>query len=126
MIRKELLELADRLEAAETLGADLSVQALLALRESFPTEAAEGQIASEIVTSSDAMVEMVNAALPGWYFSIHGRARHTQGAWKCSLRRSDVLDDDEILGTGEARSLSLAMLVAVIRVAALRQGQGKL
>lgn len=120
MIRKELLELADRLETAESLGTDLSLQALLALRESFPTEAAAGHVAADIVTSSDALVEMVNAALPGWHFSIHGRARHTLGAWSCSLRRSDVLDDDEILGTGEARSLSLAILAAVFRVAALR------
>jgi hypothetical protein len=48
---------------------------------------------------------------------MHGRAR-LDGPWRCSLRRSDTRDDDEILGLGEARTLNLAVLAAVVRLAA--------
>ena len=120
MVRKELLELASRIEAASSLDPDLTAAALRGLRAAFPTEAAAERLPADKGISSDGIVELVIAALPGWHFNIHGRARHNPGSWSCSLRRSDVLDDDEILGTGEARSLQQALLAAVIRVAARR------
>ena len=120
MPQKDLLELARRIEAAPVMTADLANAALHALRASFPGEAAAGQVPDTAVYATDAIIALVVAALPGWHFSIHGRARPGVGPWSCTLRRSDVLDDDEILGTGEAPALSQALLVAVLRVAALR------
>lgn len=120
MVRKELLELASKIEAAAVLESDLWAQAVQGLRAAFPAEAAAGHIPDKLGRESDAIIEVVVRALPGWHFNIHGRARHSPGSWSCSLRRSDVLDDDEILGTGEARSLLQAVLAAVIRVAAWR------
>lgn len=120
MVRKELLELASRVEAAGSLDMDLTASTLAGLRAAFPTEAAAGHLPDGMDVSSDEIFELVIRALPGWHFNIHGRARHSPGSWSCSLRRSDVLDDDEILGTGEARSLLQAVLAAVIRVAAWR------
>jgi hypothetical protein len=120
MVRKEFLELASKIEAAGALDLDLRASALRGLRAALPTEAAAGHLPDDLDLSSDAVVEVVIHALPGWHFNIHGRARHSPGSWSCSLRRSDVLDDDEILGTGEARSLHQAVLAAVLRVAAWR------
>ena len=99
---------------------ELTAAALRGLRAAFPVEAAAGRLPDDMAISSDGIVELVIGALPGWHFNIHGRARHSPGSWSCSLRRSDLLDDDEILGTGEARSLHQAVLAAVIRVAAWR------
>lgn len=120
MARKELLELATKIEAVSSIDMDLRAAIARGLREAFPTEAAAGYLTDSLDVSSDGIVEFVNRALPEWHFNIHGRARHSLASWSCSLRRSDVLDDDEILGTGEARSLHQAVLAAVIRVAALR------
>lgn len=120
MHRNELLELADRIEATETLDPALSADVIRGLWSCFPTEAAAGDIPDSLAGSSDAIIGLVNAALPGWHFKIHGRARHSLDAWSCSLRQSDVRDDDEILGTGTAACLSQAILAAVIRVGAWR------
>lgn len=120
MANTELLELADMIEAADTLSPYLAKAALHGLRTSFPDQATAGLLPDSVVTSTDAMVALVVAAMPGWYFSIHGRARPGAESWRCSLRRSDVLDDDEVLGTGEAPGLSQAVAAAVLRVAALR------
>ncbi len=117
MAKKELLDLADRLEAAPDLDGDLAEAAVRGLREAFPGQARAGLIPDGISGSSDLLEALVLSALPGWHFSIHGRARPA-GPWTCSLRRSDVGDDDEVLGTGEARCLSRAILAAVLRVAA--------
>lgn len=118
MTQSEREELAKKVEAASNAVLDLTATVAKALRASFPDAAAAGQIPDNIATSTDAVVALVNAALPGWYLSIHGRARTAAGAWRCSLRRSDVRDDDEMLGVGEAHTLTLAMLAAVLRVAA--------
>ncbi len=107
--------LAKRVEATSYADPGLTAEVAEALRGSFP--AAAGQIPDDIAASTDAIVELVIAALPGWHFSVHGRARPS-GAWRCSLRRSDVRDDDEMLGVGEAQTLALATLAAVLRVAA--------
>ena len=120
MARKALLETAAQVEAAEGLGFEVAADALHGLRAAFPKQETDGHLPEGVVTSTDGLVALVNAALPGWHFSIHGRARPGAGRWTCSLRRSDVLDDDEIVGTGEAVTLSQAVLAAVLRVAAWR------
>lgn len=119
MAKTEVLALAKRVEAAEALDGALAGAVEAALRATFPDQAAAGQIPDGLARSSDLLEALVLAALPGWYFSIHGRAR-AHGPWTCTLRRSDVDDDDEILGTGEACRLSLAMVAAILRVAAYR------
>lgn len=118
MVQQEFQKLAGAVEAADPLGTELAARALAALRTAFPVQAAEGLI-PEGDLSTDALLALVQAALPGWHYKIHGRARPS-GAWSCSLRRSDVLDDDEILGTGDADSLSQALLAAILRIVALR------
>jgi hypothetical protein len=120
MSQKELWDLAEKVESTDGIDAVTASAVVNSLRAVFPAEAAAGHIPDAIATSSDAVVALVVAALPGWHFSIHGRARPAIGPWTCSLRQSDVLDDDEVIGTGEAPSLCQALLAAVVRVAALR------
>ena len=114
----EVEDLAKRVEASSNADRDLRADVARVLRASYPAAASAGQITDEVAASTDAILALVNAALPGWYLSIHGRARKAAGAWRCTLRRSDVRDDDEAIGVGEAHSLNLAILAAVLRVAA--------
>ena len=117
MPQSNLEDLARRVEAASNADLDLPATVASALRASFPAAASAGQIPDDIATSTDAILAQVIATLPGWHFSIHGRAR-ASGEWRCTLRRSDVRDDDEAIGVGEAHTLNLAILAAVLRVAA--------
>jgi hypothetical protein len=119
MAHERLLELAKKVEAAAEMTAALAADATLGLRTGFPDAATAGLIHEDAVRSTDELLTLVKEALPGWHYSMHGRAR-AAGAWTCSLRRSDVLDDDEILGIGEADSLPQALLAAVLRIAARR------
>jgi hypothetical protein len=118
MLKKDIENLATRVEAANSADRDLPADVARALRASFPGAASAGPIPDEITTSTDAVLAQVIASLPGWHFSIHGRARTDTGAWRCSLRRSEVRDDDEAIGVGEANALNLAILAALLRVAA--------
>jgi hypothetical protein len=118
MQEKDLEELATRVEAASSADPDLRATVTEALRTSFPSMASAGKVPDDVATSTDAILAQVIAALPGWHLSIHGRARTSAGSWRCTLRRSDVRDDDEAIGVGEAHSLNLAILAAVLRVAA--------
>ena len=119
MAQDDLTDLARRVESASGLEAHLGAAAQHALRARLPVEAAAGLIPDGMAASTDALLALILAALPGWHYSVHGRARPA-GAWTCSLRKSDVLDDDEVLGTGEAGTLPQALLAAVLRVVALR------
>ena len=118
MVHQELQDLVGAVEAADPMNADLAARAITALRSGFPAEAAAGLIPDGL-PSTDALLALVQVALPGWHYKIHGRARPA-GAWSCSLRRSDVLDDDEILGTGDADTLPQALLAALLRIVAWR------
>lgn len=118
MLKKDIEQLATRVEAASSADRDLPADVARALRASFPAAASASPIPDEITTSTDAVLAQVIALLPGWHFSIHGRARTGAGAWRCTLRRSEVRDDDETIGLGEANSLNLAILAAMLRVAA--------
>ncbi len=119
MAQNELLALATQVESVRGMDAKLGAAVLHALRAGFPAEAAVGLIPDGAATSADSLLALVMAALPGWHYKIHGKARPA-GEWTCSLRRSDVLDDDEILGTGDADSLPQALLAAVLRIVARR------
>lgn len=117
MAHQELQELAAAVEAADPSDKALAARAVAGLRLGFPEETAG--LTGGGLPSTDALLALVQAALPGWHYKIHGRARPA-GAWSCSLRRSDVLDDDEVLGTGDADTLPQALLAAVLRIAAWR------
>ena len=116
----EALTLAGQVETASALDGALARSVQDCLRAVFPAQAQAGQIPDGIAGSSDLIEALVTAALPGWHFSIHGRAR-AHGPWTCTLRRSGADDADEVLGSGEAPHLSQALLAALLRVAAYRQ-----
>lgn len=111
MAREELQDLAGEVESAEGIDAALAAKLGAALRSSFPAATVP-----EGAPTTDALLALILSALPGWHYRIHGRARPA-GEWSCTLRRSDVLDDDEVLGNGKADTLPQAITAALLRVA---------
>lgn len=111
MAREDLQNLAGEIETADRIDTALAAKLTVALRSCFP----DGPVADG-APATDALLALVQSALPGWHYRIHGRARPA-GDWSCTLRRSDVLDDDEIVGTGKADTLPQALAAALLRVA---------
>lgn len=64
--------------------------------------------------SADAVLDVIRECLPGWSIHIRGTATHPNGHWHCTLRSSDVRDNDSYAGIGQAPTLSHALLAAVL------------
>ncbi|MBV2359128.1 hypothetical protein KUH32_05015 [Thalassococcus sp. CAU 1522] len=68
--------------------------------------------------TTDGAILVVDRAYPDWTIGIHGRANDKDGHWRCTLRQSDVRDNDLAIGVGRAPVLSRAILAAVLRLSA--------
>ena len=115
-MNEELAKLAHEIEAAFELSDDLTdrTQRALAGRVSAAPAASDFQ-------STDKVLELVHECLPGWAIHIKGTATSPNGHWHCSLRRSDIRDNDPYVGIGQGPTLPHALLAAV--VGALAQSQ---
>jgi hypothetical protein len=114
-------ELADRIESAAPNDPEFVRAALRGLAEAFPEEAEA--IGPAPLVSADAALALVRRKLPGWKIELEGSAATLDGHWRCLLRKSDVRDDDMLIGVGKGRSPELALVAALLRVAA-RRAQG--
>ena len=111
---KTLTQLAHEIEAALELTEDLRDRAASAIAGKVETF----DLAMDF-DSTDAVLGLVRACLPGWTIQLKGTATSPNGHWHCSLRRSDVRDNDPYVGLGAGPTLPHALLGAVI--AALAQ-----
>lgn len=104
-----LAALAHDIESALDLSEELKERArdALAGRLSLPPEAEDFQ-------STDSVLRLVKECLPGWSIRIRGTATSPNGHWHCSLRRSDVRDNDQYAGIGQGPTLQHALLAAVL------------
>jgi hypothetical protein len=116
-------ELADRIEGASPNDPEFAHAALLGLAEAFPEDAGTDAIGPAAIVSTDAALALVRRKLPGWSIEIEGSANAEDGHWRCLLRKSEVRDDDMLIGVGKGRNLQLALIAALLRVAA-RRAQG--
>lgn len=73
--------------------------------------------APDTLTSSDAVLDLIDDVLPGWSIHLTGKATERDGHWKCTLRSSASRDNDEFVGRGKGKVLSHALLAAMIRTA---------
>ena len=73
-----------------------------------------------MIHSTDEIIHMVDAAYPNWSIRLRGRASDKDGHWVCTLRRSDELDNDDMIGIGKAPVLAHAILAALLKLAELR------
>lgn len=112
----------EKVKQADKLDAGLFAQAVQAMKTAFP---GENFVDAEHLIERDpteAVLHLVSEHLPDWSISLKGKALDINGDWACILRRSDVRDDDAFIGVGSGRTLSLAVLGAVLRASLLRAG----
>lgn len=117
-----LTDVIETVKRAHKLDAALFAQAVQAMKAAFPGENfadAEHLIESD---PTEAVLHLVSEHLPDWSISLKGRAQDINGDWSCILRRSDIHDNEVSIGVGSGRTLSLAVLCAVLRASLLRAG----
>lgn len=106
---KTLAALAQEIEGALELTDDMKSRATDALRARV-----EGLSDGMDFDATDDVLAIVRLALPGWMIQIKGTATDPNGHWHCSLRRSDVRDNDPYVGIGHGLTLPNALLAAVL------------
>ena len=115
-MNETLAELAHEIEAAFELSDELAERARSALEGKVSTPPAAADF-----HSTDKVLSLVQECLPGWAIHIKGTATRPNGHWHCSLRKSDIRDNDPYVGIGHGPTLPHALLAAVL--AALAQSQ---
>jgi hypothetical protein len=105
----KLKTLGEEIEAAQAVTGDVAGRARAALE-------AAGHSAAEGFGTVDAVLAIVDRALPGWAVTMEGWASADHGHWTCSLRRSRERDNDEVIGVGKSQHLVPALLAALIKV----------
>ena len=112
-----LKALADEIESATEVKAELAAQAVQALSTGMPVET-NFELKAADISSTDAIIQTINYALPGWSISVQGTASRINGHWVCTLRASGVLDNDAFIGIGRGPVLSFALLGALLKTIA--------
>jgi len=105
---------------ARDIDAGLYDEVVRALQAAFPDEGfgESGPLSGRDAT--DAVLHMVNTHLPEWSIVLKGKAHEADGDWSCTLRQSDLRDNDAMIGTGAGPTLALAMLVAFLKLQVVR------
>lgn len=110
-------DLQSRVDAARDVDEPLLREVTAQLRHVFAEAPAHPELASD---PTDAVLRLIDHCLPGWTIALRGTATEPDGHWHCALRESDTRDSDEVIGTGSAPSVSLALLRALVSVARFR------
>lgn len=115
---KGLALLAEEVEASLDLDDDLAARALAAVNPHL----GEAKMARADIDSTDAVLDAIYAARPGWSVSIRGTMSHPNGHWRCTLRRSLGRDNDDYLGVGRGPTLPHALLAALLKAISFAGG----
>jgi hypothetical protein len=107
----KLRALGEAIEAASAVEGALAARAAEAL-------AAAGVPVPDGFGGVDAVLAVVDRALPGWSITLEGTASAGNGHWTCTLRRSRERDNDEVIGIGRGAHLAPALLGALVKVVA--------
>ena len=110
----DLTELQGRVDGADRVDESLLDDSAHALRSAFPELSTPPTGQRE---PTDGALWLIDRCLPGWTIVLRGTATEPDGHWTCHLRRSDIRDDDAVIGRGAAPRVGLAMLRALIDAA---------
>ncbi|WP_424940525.1 hypothetical protein [Aliiroseovarius sp. S253] len=110
----DLVKLAQEVEAALTLDGDLVERVIAQLFEVLGDQ----RIEPKHLDSTDQILALIAAIRPGWAMSMKGAAHLPNGHWSCSLRKSDLRDNDEYLGIGRGPTLPHSLLAALLKALA--------
>jgi len=116
-----LLDLAKIIEALPTYDAALT-------RKAFETAQTLSDVDKLVIKvdafgSVDAVLQAINHVFPGWALAMNGVASKANGHWKCSLRHSDVRDNDAFLGAAHGPLLSNVLIGAFLKALAYKADQ---
>lgn len=110
----DLKALADALEAESEVSPEAAENIAAALRGRLPDEIVDAMDAKAL-NQTDFVLKMLDAGLHGWVIHTTGRARIPNGAWNCSLRKSDSRGDDAFLGHAKGPNLPNVLMAAMLR-----------
>ncbi len=114
MAEDHLTAFEQRLAAAAP--ADRAAMAVDWLATAWPKAEHIPDFDPAVVGSLDASLQLAAQTLPSWAITLQGIAHPTVGHWSCTLRKSGLRDDYEMIGIGTAPTASLAMILALLRV----------
>jgi hypothetical protein len=123
METKKLEEVMAKVDQAKELDENLFTQAVLAMKAAFPSERFEHAASLFKNDPTEAVLHLIEERLPDWQISLKGKGHDVGGEWGCTIRESSSLDDDEVVGIGSGRTLSLAVLAAILRAGIWRINQ---
>ena len=81
-------------------------------------------LTAEKIATTDGALHVADAAFPNWVVRIHGRANDRDGHWRCTLRESDIRDNDKAIGSGRSPVLAQAILAAILRLSDVLKKDG--
>ncbi|NNU81150.1 hypothetical protein HMH01_11960 [Halovulum dunhuangense] len=117
---RKLAALAERIEAADALDAHLAREAAHALDEIFAGRGLLEALRADGAAGTDAVLRLIDLALPGWQVRLSGTAHGPGGRWTCTLREVGLRDDDESIGVGKGTHPAQALMAALLLSAARR------
>ncbi len=118
MISEDLGDLARHIEAAADLDPATASLALKHVEKSLTRAGIKLQGDWKDLSSTDHVLHLVDQAAPGWSIHLDGKAFEPNGHWRCTLRPSDMRDDDEFIATAKGPRLVNALLAAFLRLLA--------
>lgn len=122
MTKDDLHRLAATLERDGVIGSEDADRLAGAIGHAFSDRPMLRTLGAEAFGSSDALLELVAAALPNWSLHLGGSSATVHGRWTCTIRETGVRDDDELIGVGKSPTAAGAITTALLKVMALRGG----
>ena len=107
-------KLARRMELADAGDAASMAMVVDGLKQAFPAHARAVSGFARNPEEAAGLLALIADAFHGWTIVLKGKASHSDGSWTCSLRESSLLDDDELIGIGKAKTLPLALAAAAL------------
>jgi hypothetical protein len=99
-------DLTDRLAAATSLDSEMLAEIRTAAANVFPDAPAHPEVLSE---PTEAVMHLLSRCLPGWNIHLTGQVAEPNGHWRCSLRKSEVNDDDQVVGAATGPTIPLVL-----------------
>ncbi len=117
----QLTALKDRLEAAAALDEALAADVVAMIGDGLAGKLDAADALAGLLGSAESALRVIGHLHPGWAVSLDGHASPRDNAkWRCKLSETQGPDDDQIVGIGNAGSMQLAMLSALVHIKTMR------
>lgn len=118
MVSENLHDVARRIEATADLDAATVSFILEQVEKLLARVGIKPQGDWRDISSTDQVLHLVDQAAPGWSIHLDGKAFEPNGHWRCTLRPSDMRDDDEFIATAKGPRLVNVLVAAFLRLLA--------